>query len=130
MSEMQWPPYFKVPGAKAHLALFGAGIIASLSDPRRRNVIQAGGCAGLWPLALSSLFDHVYTFEAGPTNFTCLQYNIRGVSNITAYDYALAQEWGTHKMPAHPFFYSTYRARAADIREQIDELVSDVLEKA
>lgn len=46
------------------------------------------------------------------------------------YDYALAQEFGTQKMPANPFFYSTYRARQSEIRERIDRAVSDVLAKA
>lgn len=89
-NEMRYPPHFKVAGSKAHLAVFGAGVIASLSSPRRRNVIQAGGCAGMWPLALAPLFDQVYTFEADPTNFHCLLHNVRDVSNISAFNHALS----------------------------------------
>jgi HK97 gp10 family phage protein len=54
---------------------------------------------------------------------------VRGGSGVP-YDYALAQEFGTQKRPAQPFFYSTYRARRADIRQEIDDAVSDVISKA
>ena len=45
------------------------------------------------------------------------------------YDRALAQEFGTQKMPAQPFFYSTYYARRQDIRQAIERAVTDVLSK-
>ena len=35
------------------------------------------------------------------------------------YDYALANEFGTEKMPAQPFFYPPYRVRRAKIRKNI-----------
>ncbi len=54
---------------------------------------------------------------------------IRQGSGVS-YDYTLAEEFGTQKMAAVPFFWSTYRARRDDMRERIDDLVSDVLEKA
>lgn len=63
--------------------------------------------------------------EAGGT-FTTKE--VRGGSGIP-YDYALAQEFGTQWMPAHPFFYSTYRARREDVRRQIEDAVSDVISK-
>jgi HK97 gp10 family phage protein len=53
----------------------------------------------------------------------------RGNQGVT-YDYALAQEFGTQKSPARPFFYSTYRAQAPEIRETIEQAVSEVVEKA
>lgn len=46
------------------------------------------------------------------------------------YDYALANEFGTTKMPAQPFFWNTYRERAAEIRQNIEDAVSEVLDKA
>lgn len=54
---------------------------------------------------------------------------VRAGSGV-AYDYALAQEFGTQRMPAQPFFYSTYRAEQAGIRERIEDAVSDVIAKA
>jgi HK97 gp10 family phage protein len=35
------------------------------------------------------------------------------------YDYALANEFGTQKMPAQPFFWPTYRAEKKRIRRDI-----------
>lgn len=41
----------------------------------KRVAVQAGGNAGIWPKALSSVFDTVYTFEPDPLNFYCLTRN-------------------------------------------------------
>lgn len=35
------------------------------------------------------------------------------------YDHANAEEWGTQKMPAQPFFFNTYRAMKASIEGEI-----------
>lgn len=68
-----------------------AQVIAALV-PQRRAVVQAGGCAGMWPLALAKRFDHVYTFEPDPVNAACLQDNVADVANITAYACALGDQ--------------------------------------
>lgn len=43
---------------------------------KRRAVVQAGGAVGRWAMALSKLFDVVYTFEPEPENFACLNRNL------------------------------------------------------
>ena len=43
------------------------------------------------------------------------------------YDYALATEFGTSREDAQPFFYSTYRAMQADIRQAIDDAVEEAV---
>ena len=78
------------PPSRRTIAGLAADIIASLCGTRRGAVVQAGGCAGLWPLALARRFGHVYTFEPAPGNFACLRQNTAGVGNISAYDYALS----------------------------------------
>lgn len=67
-----------------------------------------------------------FVVEAGGTDTTK---DIRSGAGVE-YDYARAIEFGTTKMPAHPFFYTTARARAADVRADIEQAVSEVLEKA
>lgn len=42
----------------------------------RRQCVQAGGHVGLWPKALSLLFQHVYTFEPDANNFAALGHNV------------------------------------------------------
>lgn len=59
--------------------------------PGRRTVIQAGGCSGLWPLALADYFEQVYTFEPSPSNFSYLVENVSSTPSITAYPYALGE---------------------------------------
>jgi len=53
---------------------------------------------------------------------------LRAGSGVT-YDYALASEFGTAHQEAQPWFYSTYRAREADIREEIEDAVNDAISK-
>lgn len=43
------------------------------------------------------------------------------------YDYALAQEFGTSKMDANPFFYTTYRDVRDEYRQKIADLVAEVV---
>jgi HK97 gp10 family phage protein len=45
----------------------------------------------------------------------------------TAYDYANAVEFGTTNSEAEPFFYSTYREMAPDIRQNIEDAVTDAI---
>ena len=87
---MTFPPDFTRPDKKARVAEIAAKVIATLA-PDRRVVVQAGGCAGLWPLALANHFAEVYAFEPEPTNFECLCKNARehSAGNIWAYDRAL-----------------------------------------
>lgn len=44
--------------------------------PVRRQCVQAGGHIGLWPKALSLIFEHVYTFEPNADNFAALGHNV------------------------------------------------------
>lgn len=46
------------------------------------------------------------------------------------YDYALSQEFGTSRMPANPFFYSTYREHRDEFAKKIEDAVSRAIEKA
>lgn len=50
----------------------------------------------------------------------------RGNAGVT-YDYALANEFGTEKMAAQPFFYSTYAAERGDLERGLTDDVVDVL---
>lgn len=85
---MTYPPDFTYPEEKAATARLTAQTIAALV-PERRAVVQAGGCSGLWPLALSEVFRTVYTCEPDPVNFQCLQANVAEHENITALNIAL-----------------------------------------
>jgi len=88
---MTFPPDFTLPYEKLRVAHLAAHRIAELA-PGHRGVVQAGGCAGLWPIALSTYFAHVYTFEPEPMNFQCLEANIALHTSITAYPFALGNE--------------------------------------
>ncbi len=74
---------------KVKQAETAAAIIAALTHQRRRTVVQAGGCIGLWPLALSQHFARVYTFEVNYENFAALCENTHEVANISAHWAAL-----------------------------------------
>lgn len=50
--------------------------------------------------------------------------------NSPTYDYALAQEFGTEKMPKNPFFYPVYRARRKDIKAAVRKAVKKAVVKA
>jgi HK97 gp10 family phage protein len=54
---------------------------------------------------------------------------IRAGSGVS-YDYALAREFGTTHEDAQPWFYPTYRARQNEIRQEIEDAVSDAISKA
>jgi hypothetical protein len=43
------------------------------------------------------------------------------------YDYALAVEYGTTRMPAYPFFWNTVRERMPEIRQRIEGKVYEVV---
>lgn len=80
---MTYPPDLTRPQEKTVTAQVAAQAIADLV-PLRRVVVQAGGCAGLWPLALAHYFDKVFTFEPAPQNFACLRANIAAAPNVVA----------------------------------------------
>lgn len=90
---MRYPPGFTYPRDKWVTAQIAAARIAGLVS-ERRAVVQAGGCAGLWPIALANYFTHVYTFEPEPMNLQCLQANVATVPNISAYPYAVGETSG------------------------------------
>jgi HK97 gp10 family phage protein len=50
-----------------------------------------------------------------------------GQGSGVTYDYALASEFGTSKEEAQPFFYPTFRARQAGIRQAIDDAVDEAI---
>lgn len=85
---MTFPPDFTFAKDKTVTAHVAAHMIACLV-PERRAVVQAGGCAGLWPLALAHYFDYVYTFEPAPQNFAYLEANIQATPNVSAFPCAL-----------------------------------------
>jgi FkbM family methyltransferase len=87
---VRFPPDFTFPEEKTVTAHVAAQAIAGLVT-ERRAVVQAGGCSGLWPLALSQYFERVYTFEPAPSNFPYLSQNIAGKPSITAYPVALGE---------------------------------------
>lgn len=53
---------------------------------------------------------------------------IRAGSGVN-YDYARGVEFGTTKMPAEPFFYSTARSMEGDFRRALDSTVAETLDK-
>jgi FkbM family methyltransferase len=89
-----YPPDFTYPAQKAATAQLIAACVAGLA-PKRRVVVQAGGCSGLWPMALAHHFETVYTFEPEPANFAALAQNCRGLANVHATRAALSDRVGT-----------------------------------
>lgn len=85
---MTFPPDFTYPHSKIATAQMAAQVIGTLA-PRKRVVVQAGGCSGLWPIALSRYFERVYTCEPDAVNFQCLQANVASIPNIVASQCAL-----------------------------------------
>ena len=57
--------------------------------PRHRRAIQAGGNAGMYPLALANHFGRVVTFEPEETNHYCLVENTKDRDNIEVHNAAL-----------------------------------------
>jgi FkbM family methyltransferase len=61
---------------------------------KKRGVIQAGGCCGMYPALLSSMYDQVLTFEPDAINFSFLEMNCEGLPNVWYSNSALGD---THK---------------------------------
>jgi len=85
---LTYPPDFTFPKEKT-ITAHVAAMKVSDSVVFRRAAVQAGGCAGLWPLALSMYFGRVYTFEPDPVNFKCLQANVASTPNVSAFGCAV-----------------------------------------
>lgn len=85
---MTYPPDFTFPAEKQVTAQVAAQCIAGLASGHRA-VVQAGGCSGLWPIALAHYFARVYTFEPEPINFLCLEANVKATPNVSAFECAL-----------------------------------------
>lgn len=62
-----------------------------------RVAVQAGGNAGVFPVFLSCIFEHVYTFEPEPENFRCLTKNVIE-KNIFMFPAALGFIHGTRSL--------------------------------
>ena len=60
-----------------------------LSPDRRRVIVQAGGCLGMYPRLWAEDFEMVYTFEPDPINYQVLVENCRGAKNVHHYNAAL-----------------------------------------
>lgn len=50
----------------------------------RRRAVQAGGHVGIWPLALSTLFQNVTTCEPEPSNYAAMVKNLSETTNVEA----------------------------------------------
>lgn len=86
-----WPTGIK-PTAVPH-ALRRAKTLQSvwphIPRHRRRLAVQAGGMIGLYPLAMSQVFQRVVTFEPQVETFACLHRNTHHVGNIQRWNAAL-----------------------------------------
>lgn len=71
--------------------------------------------------------DYTREVEVGSGDTAGISKTPLGSGEGVTYDYARAIEFGTVKMAAQPFFYSTYRAREPQIRENIDKAVEEAL---
>ena len=69
------------------------------------------------PKRTGTLADSIHYYRVAP-----MRYRIFAGGKETTkdgYNYALAVEFGTHKMGAEPFFFPTYRSAKAKARNQI-----------
>jgi FkbM family methyltransferase len=66
-------------------------LLKLFADRDKKVVVQAGGCAGLYPRLLSNIFETVYTFEPDKLNFYCLINNCQK-DNIIAINGALGSQ--------------------------------------
>jgi HK97 gp10 family phage protein len=86
--------------------------------------VEAGGQATTREVARDARYVRDVKIGSGDT-----QGIARGGAAGVSYDYALAQEFGTLHEPAQPFFYKTYNARKADVAQQLQQAVEDVVGK-
>lgn len=122
--DCSWPPADE--HAQAHIT---AGLPFLLDAIRfcrlRRRAIQAGGCVGLYPLALAEHFAAVETWEPSTVNLPYLKRNVAGVRTITLHAAALSDDpdkhWAMHHFPANcggshlvPFVHELVQAERGD----------------
>lgn len=62
---------------------------------KRRQALQAGGNVGVWAKHLAQSFGTVVTAEPDNVNWECMVANLKGTSNISAYNVALGAAPGT-----------------------------------
>jgi FkbM family methyltransferase len=67
------------PHIKMYLPLIK---LAARQCRQHRTAIQAGGNAGMYPVALAGFFDSVLTFEPESLNYECLVYNCRKFKHV------------------------------------------------
>lgn len=53
-----------------------------------------------------------------------------GFFSTGAYDYAMANEYGTENMEARPFFWGSYRLKKPQIKREISKAVREAIRKA
>jgi len=121
-----YPPDFTHPHQKWVTAQVAAIAIAERSAGHG-VVVQAGGCAGLWPLALSLYFARVYTFEPEPANVAALQTNVADWPAITVTAAALGSVPGRVGLTRPKAQAGLWRVEGAgDIPQvRLDDVIAD-----
>lgn len=87
--------------------------------------VEAGGSATTRSLERTTTYQREVQIGSGDTEGIA-----RGGPAGVSYDYALGVEFGNSRVPAQPFFYSTYRRRQVEVRQEIEAAVADALSKA
>lgn len=90
---LAWPDGERAVPGKMEEAVTSAMIITR-SVGRPGTVLQAGGCVGLWPLALASFGWRVITCEPERQNLVCLRKNTASQPLITVVPVALGHAPG------------------------------------
>ena len=88
------------PDARAHIGYDYAmrhipdmDMAIALCD-QHRSCVQAGCYVGLWPRALSQVFQHVLTFEPEPSLYEASGLNLVNYSNVRLFPFALGAAHG------------------------------------
>jgi len=87
--------------------------------------VEAGGSTTTRQYGGSARYQREVVIGSGDT-----QGIARGGSSGKGYDYALGVEFGNTHMPAQPFFYTTYRVRQAQVREEVEQAVLNAVSRA
>jgi HK97 gp10 family phage protein len=70
--------------------------------------------------------------DEGSSKFASIVFWVKAGGSATTvhgYDYAMATEFGTRKEHARPFFWNTYRAKSAGIRQRIEAAIWEAVEE-
>lgn len=62
------------------------------NTPNKKVAIDIGGNIGLMARRYAEVFEHVYTFEPVPENYSCLHYNTEDLNNVTLFTNGLGAE--------------------------------------